>query len=366
MTGFRTNRLCRGRAVARLLTGVWRPDPPELPNDLEKDVDAISLVQASGTGGLIGRSTPHSPHRKNLLLRPCIERYRANLVQTVFWQEHLRKMVSALRKAGIDPLLIKGWSSARHYGQGGLRSFGDIDLCVAPNQIRTAITVLAETSQNAHSVDLHEGIPDLKDRTWEQAQQRSLRVRCGATEVRILGAEDHLRLLCLHFVRHMGMRPVWLCDVAAALEAESADFDWDYCLSGQRRWADWVLCVVGLAQTLLGARINDPDIAKRASRLPAWAVPYLLRTWGTFPNISASIIDNLRKPERRRPFVEHYLLNPMRTAYRLRLRPNTSNAILQAASWLRVPLMISGRLTRELIRKSRPALPFDVHPVRAR
>ena len=43
-------------------------------------------------------------------------------------------------------------------------------------------------------------------------------------EVRVLSAEDNLRFLCLHLLRHGAVRALWLCDIAMALETRPARF----------------------------------------------------------------------------------------------------------------------------------------------
>jgi hypothetical protein len=95
--------------------------------------------------------------------------------------------------------------------------------------------------------------------------------------VRVLGAEDELRLLCLHQARHGMARPLWLCDVGACLEGLPEGFDWDYCLRG--RGSGWVECVVGLARRLLGA-VAVGDYSDRGDGVPAWVERAVLRCWG--------------------------------------------------------------------------------------
>src|SRR5205814_891640 len=80
----------------------------------------------------------------------------------------------------------------------------------------------------------------------------------------VLGPEDHLRLLCLHMLVHGVCRPLWLCDIGAALESRPAEFDWRWFLSGDPRRTRWALCALGLAHELLGARLQDTPVAERA------------------------------------------------------------------------------------------------------
>jgi hypothetical protein len=98
--------------------------------------------------------------------------------------------------------------------------------------------------------------------------------------VRIVGPEDQLRHVCVHLFRHGAWRPLWLCDVGAALESVATSFDWDYCLRGSRQRTQAVVCAVGLAHRLLGARIDHTPLGDRARRLPRWLVASVLRQWG--------------------------------------------------------------------------------------
>ena len=95
----------------------------------------------------------------------------------------------------------------------------------------------------------------------------------------MLGAEDHLRLLCQHVLRHGAWRPGWLADVGAALEVRPENFDWGYCLSGDPRRSEWVRCALELAQRLLGASL-PPELECGASRLPGWLAPTIWAEWG--------------------------------------------------------------------------------------
>jgi len=166
------------------------------------------------------------------------------------------------------------------YPEDGLRPYGDIDLFVHPEECAAASAMLVEFSTMGIAVDLHRGFPDLRERTFAELRERSRLARVGEVDVRILGPEDQLRHLCLHLLRHGAWRPLWLCDVAAALESRRSDFDWHYCLKGHPRLADWVACAIGLAHQLLGALAEDTPVARRATHPPRWLVPSVLRQWG--------------------------------------------------------------------------------------
>jgi hypothetical protein len=130
-------------------------------------------------------------------------------------------------------------------------------------------------------VDLHQGFARLDVCSLDALYARSQLVRLGEVDVRVLGPEDHLRILCVHLLRHGAWRPLWLCDIALALESRPASFDWDRCLGPNRRRADWVACTIGLAHHLLGVPVDDTPVAWRARHLPRWLVPTVLKQWDT-------------------------------------------------------------------------------------
>jgi hypothetical protein len=83
-------------------------------------------------------------------------------------------------------------------------------------------------------------------------------------------------------LRHGILRPLWLCDVALAVESRPADFDWTWFEAGRRRRTESVQAAVALAHRLLGARLDDVPAAVRERELPHWFEPAVLRQWSTF------------------------------------------------------------------------------------
>ena len=239
---------------------------------------ADNLLEA-GQGALAWRRVRQASPR----LTPCARRFRnAFRSQTLLaadQEQSIEQLFHHLNDTAMAPLMIKGWVSARAYAEPGLRPYGDIDLCVQPDQLDNLKSLLNHYP-DLGSIDLHAGVPDLPDRTWHQLWARSQVVPLGSTYVRILAPEDHLRLLAIHQIRHGAWRPLWLCDIAAALEARPTNFDWDYCLSGDRRLSRWVVSVIGLACRLLDARLAHPPLEARVNDLPDWLVNTVLWRWG--------------------------------------------------------------------------------------
>jgi hypothetical protein len=269
-------------------------------------------------------------------------------------------LLPRLRARGVEPILIKGWSSARHYPEAGLRPCGDVDLCVPAEQLPIAVTALSGAPLPC-TVDLHADVPDLEERSWGAVLSRSRLMPLGDVPVRLLGPEDELRLLCLHLVRHGMARPLWLCDVAACVESLPADFDWDLCLAGRPHLARWVTCVIGLARTLLDAQAA----AAPQGSVPTWVERAVLWCWGG--GLGPPLAHYLRHPMealtrlRYHGISRHHGSMPIKAALQMRLGPSHGLplVLLQLAAFLRrkVPHVLD-RLIRP---RPRIVLPFVVH-----
>jgi hypothetical protein len=285
----------------------------------------------------VAREPGLRPTRAARVLRQA---YRVHTLESAGHEQHLQEALPLLRAAGVEPILIKGWSVARLYPETGLRPYGDLDLCVAPNQAPAAMAALTRLDRPDWEVELHQGVPDLRDRTWRQALARSRLVRLVDVDVRILGHEDALRLHCMHLLRHGGCAPLWLCDIAVLLESLPPGFDWDYCLDGRAAWAAWVLCLVRLTRELLGARFPGPPDGPPSAWVPGW----VLDCWGR-PAVGAS-----------------RFLDPVRSAYRRGLSPHHSRGMTQVLGLLGRAAEAPRRLLAQVRRWRRPAgRPFVLH-----
>jgi hypothetical protein len=314
---------------------------------LESTITADSGVAALLTRcyPAVGRAFRTSRHeaRRIALERPARERA-------------LLHAVGALQSVGIDPILIKGWSVSRQYPVAHLRPLGDIDLCVLPQDLERAEDALMHLDLPRQSIDLHAGVPDLQDRGWNELYARSQQVPFHHLLVRILGNADLLRLVCLHWVRHLGVRPLWLVDVALLGEKWGPKLDWDQCLAGPAPQREWVLLVLELARHLLGAEIPSPRI-----KLPRWLIDTVLWQWGCgsrWPDLH----EHFRQPGELPDTVRYRWLNPIRAAVRTGIRPSRPLGVLQAAALLQRPRQIMVRLHRVLGgSRNQSAKNFTIH-----
>ena len=267
-----------GLLVSRALSGSWRKSPP--PPSLDRDELALAAAALLATGA--GGAGWWGLRRSRLGDAPsALELKNAFRVQTIHARLHEHRLLRALEmfeSEDIRPLVAKGWAIARLYPRIGLRPYGDLDLYVAPGRHGPAERVLAAHDHELLRVDLHRGFPHL-GRPWEEIEERSEDVPLGTTRVGVPGPEDHLSLLCTHFLFHGAWRPLWLCDVALLIEELPPGFDWDYVMKLPAREAEQVRLVALLAHRVLGASLDRTPWSPKA-RVPRWLPEATLRAWG--------------------------------------------------------------------------------------
>lgn len=267
-----------GRAIANLLAGSWRTDPPPYQRSSIDGAQLAPPILETGAGGLawwrVRDSGLDFPGASELQ-----EAYRLQTLQSGIHERRIQEAVALLRAADIEPLLAKGWLAAGLYAQRGLRPYGDIDLWVQPGQGPASFEALGYSRGQQYPIDLHAN-PPARDRTWDELMARSHPEPVGDTNVQALCAEDHLYLLSVHMLAHGAWRPLWLCDVAAALESIPTDFDWDYCLRGGKHRPNWLAAAIGLATGVLGASAEGLPTSISNVRLPGWLAPSVLKSWG--------------------------------------------------------------------------------------
>jgi hypothetical protein len=332
-----------GRRIADLLAGAWRASAQTANGNPKLSAaeltEIVPLLCESGAGALAWWQIRNTQLANTVPGQELQEVYRLFRLSALIHEREIAHVLSLLRVEGIEPVLIKGWAIARLYPDAALRPYGDIDLCIRPDQLAQASTALRCLEDiKGHYIDLHCGFarigqtraPDVEARRlsisgikpddmriWDQLFNRSQLVpldqnQARATRpissvlspnanfgltVRVLSDEDHLRLLSFHLLRSGVRRPPWLSDVALLLEslnvAERAKhFDWAVCLGHgldrkSNRNLNWIASTIGLSHQLLGAdlaSIENTTLAKRARNLPRWLVPAVLRQWGRIRN----------------------------------------------------------------------------------
>jgi len=270
---------CHSELIAKTLARSWRALPPDL--DLrEPELTAIAqtLLQ-TGAGGLAWWRLRTSLLKDSPVGSDFHQAFRLNSLHAARAEKQTAEVFTFLRNNSVAPILVKGIAVARLYADQGLRPSGDIDLCVEPSQHRRADTLLRSEAASHYFVDLHRGFANLDHHSWREIFDRSIRFTVEGVDIRVPCPEDHLRILCFHFLREGAWRPLWLCDVAAAIEARPATFDWDLFLGLDERRAKWFACVILLAHQLIGADLQGVPDAVTTVALPHWLVDGVLKAW---------------------------------------------------------------------------------------
>lgn len=331
-------------AFLAVLAGAWRRDIDYLRIPLEDLEQLMPSITATALEGFVCRRIDPLHFSEPYLLQ-LEEGYRRNQLQSFVHEMQVRDVFRRMRAAGIEPVLFKGWGLARLYPDCGLRPYGDVDLWLPPAQLSEAFGALQANGPANYCVELHTSFYRQYERTLDDVIEQSHLIDLDGVEVRIPCPEDHLRFICLHFLHHGGWRPIWLCDVALMVEGAGSGFDWDRCLLGDRKHADWIACVIGLAHQLLGAEVSHTPVHKRATSLPRWLADAVVDQWEKGPgmsfaeNLSFSLPHSLLKPAAlAQSFREHWR-NPIQASVEMNAWFNDSpRGFLQLSSaLLRIP-----------------------------
>jgi hypothetical protein len=252
---------------------------------------------------------------------------RRHALRNAAGEASLARIIGLLNRAGVAPLIFKGWAAARHYASPHLRPYGDFDLLAPPSDAIRACKVLTEHADPALSrprhghfiftgqpaafpaaVDLHSHLPSYYATPSEALFARAEPVILPGGETLLKPCpEDHLRIVILHFLKHGGWRPLWLCDIAAMAETASPHFDWDLCRGEDAAARPWIEAGLAVANELLGCRSAGRPIV----RPPRWLVATILREW------QAPFARRFRAPEPERTAryvvdkIASYWLNPI-------------------------------------------------------
>lgn len=185
-----------------------------------------------------------------------------------------------LRSNDIEPLLIKGWAAARNYPKNVLRNFSDIDIAVSHGDFDRARSLFKEGYKTSIGFDIHDELRHLDLLPWTEISERSELVELDGCPIRVPCAEDHLRIMAVHWLTDGGVNKERLLDIKYAVENRQPGFNWDECINpvGPIR-RKWVLNVIGLAHIYSGLKIHDLPFAEEALDIPRWLMRALEREW---------------------------------------------------------------------------------------
>ena len=182
------------------------------------------------------------------------------------------------RARGFEPILIKGVAAALYYPEDHFRDAIDLDLAVEPEDFVRARELAASQEAATLGIDLHAGMRHLDPLDWPDLLANSRTVVMSGRSIRILRPEDHLRILCVHWLTDGGSNRERLWDITYALKNRPASFDWHRFLDlvgpTRRRWLE---CAVAIAQNSHGLDLTGTPLEE--VRLPQWVLDTVQAEW---------------------------------------------------------------------------------------
>jgi hypothetical protein len=191
---------------------------------------------------------------------------------------HLAKAARKLSEAGIEYVLIKGWAASQAYPDRFERALGDFDFCVAPEQYEKALGFAAdETFKN---VDFHKGLRHLDTISWSDLYENAVNAVCAGENIKIPRPEDHLRILCVHWLTDGGINRRRLWDIYYCFRSNLTDFDWDRCLNSvEKNRRGWIICTLGLTEKYLSVTLDGTPFESKKIRIPKWVSDTVEKEW---------------------------------------------------------------------------------------
>ena len=225
------------------------------------------------------------------------DKERLSILEKAIEEEKIERIFREFDKNKINCILIKGWAIWRFYPFAATRLSLDVDICVDHSDFEKAEILKEQFARQRISIDLHKGARHLDQFPFERLFANSVEVELKQTKIRVLCEEDHLRVVCVHWLNDGGEKFERLRDIYYLVENRSSDFDWDKCLntvSEIRR--QWVISTIALAHRYLKLNVDDLPIAdeiKNPKSLPEWLIKSVEREWNNpTPLISLNLCLN--------------------------------------------------------------------------
>ena len=358
-----------GQIIAATLARAWRRRQSTELEIAASDLQAIAAhLRRSGAAGLAWWRIRDTALANSSCAASLQHDYRLQALRCAAYELRIAYLFRLFEQAAVDAILLKGWGSASFYADVTLRPYGDIDILVRPEDLARAKAVLSDAAPSEIDTDLHDRVTDLPGRTFRELHGRSRVLQIGESKVRVLGVEDHLAHVCLHFIRHYAWRPVWLCDVAATLEALPPDFDWALCCGRDAIETKWIDTIIALARMLLNSEQSSRPERHCVLKAPEWLVKWMLSYWvndsANRPLDLTPLSRFLTRPRGMWRDIQGRWPNPIAAALHFGCTPQTFPLPYQAAIFLTRGLRFCGRFAlgrsnqsrgaSELLRSDRP------------
>lgn len=208
------------------------------------------------------------------------DEFRWNLLKKKAMERNASRAFELFREAGIDAVLIKGLAAGLKYPASEPRVATDLDIAVPAADFDRARQIAHSEVASNLAIDLHRELRHLDTLPWSNIYATSIALRLDHGDIRIPCAEDHLRIVCLHWLTDGGRDKDRLFDVYYAVANRDESFDWsrffDVVSPTRRRWLE---CTLGLTAKYLGLVLTDTPAAGAEQRLPRWLTETVEREW---------------------------------------------------------------------------------------
>lgn len=195
-------------------------------------------------------------------------------------EENIKTAFEKFREKGIEPILIKGWAAAFEYPDASLRVFSDLDLSVASADYARSIELISTETAAALNVDLHQGLRHLDTQSWDKLFNNSILRDLDGTKVRVLRPEDHLRVLCVHWLNDGGAARERLLDIYHLIKNHASEFDWISCFEGiSENRKDWIIKTISLVESEYELDGIDFPFETNSDLIPQWLFKTLRKEW---------------------------------------------------------------------------------------
>lgn len=207
---------------------------------------------------------------------------RWHLLMTKTYERRISRAFTLLREQGIEPLLIKGWAAARFYPPDKPRFFGDVDIAVSSSDYERASKMAASADLAFLAIDLHRELRALDTLPWKDIVDHSDLIETDNGSIRVPCPEDHLRVLCVHWLTDGGAYREKLWDIYYLIDNRRPGFDWNRAVGAVSPTRQvWIKTTIAIAHKYLGLRIDDLPFEREVSSVPTWIDRTLQKEWST-------------------------------------------------------------------------------------
>ncbi len=274
-----SNEQSLSNLLVKFLRHSWR-EQTDSPDITKEELEYITPILIElGTGGLAWYRVRLSSFRDTDCAEKFHQAYRFVKLRVKMREMAMQRAFNLFRSHDIEPILIKGWSVARFFPDNAMRHYSDVDFFIPPDKYDLAQKLFLKEAAEDFYLDLQKGTGYLDESTFDDVFSRSILVKFGETQVRVLSHEDLLRIVCYHWLHDGCVRFTGLCDIALLLESRPKNFDWKICLGANHTRSHWIACAIKLSGEMFGVELEGVPEDIKNLKIPKWLIRAILKEW---------------------------------------------------------------------------------------